>query len=293
MRAVKERANAKINLYLDVISKREDGFHDIKTVMHSVSLCDELTVIYKPSSVTEVKLFLKGNRFLPADDKNLAVRAAKLYLERAGITADIEIRLYKRIPIAAGLAGGSSDAAATLRALNRLFDRLFSEKALLNMASTLGSDVPYCLYGKTALCEGRGEIMTRLSDSLKLNLVVAVAKEWVSTPEAYSRLDGTFSNFDGSVKTNGDAYYDNLIRSIDNGILSENALFNVFEASVFDMCPGALKIKNRMYEMGAKFALMSGSGPSVYGVFESETEAKRAMEALREEEITAYSAESV
>ncbi len=293
MRAVKEKAKAKINLFLDVISKREDGFHDIKTVMHSVSLCDELTVTYKPSAVTNIRLFLRGNKFLPADDKNLAVKAAKLYLELAGITADIEIRLYKRIPIAAGLAGGSSDAAATLRALNRIFDRLFSEKALFNIAEALGSDVPYCLYGKTALCEGRGEIVTKLPDSLKLNLVIAVAREWVSTPQAYSRLDEAFSDFDGSIKTNGDAVYENLLRSLESGILSKDALFNVFESTVFDMCPGALKIKKRMYELGAKCALMSGSGPSVYGVFESESEARGAMLALKNEKVTAYVATSV
>ena len=106
MRAIKERANAKINLFLDVISKREDGFHDIKTVMHSISLADEVTVIYKPSAKTNIRISLKGNRFLPVDEKNLAYKAAKLFLDSAKITADIEIRLEKRIPVAAGLAGG-------------------------------------------------------------------------------------------------------------------------------------------------------------------------------------------
>lgn len=293
MRAVKEKANAKINLYLDVIAKREDGYHDIKTVMHTISLCDELTVIYRPSSVTRIRLFIKGNKFLSADEKNLAFRAAQLYLELAKVTADIEIRLYKRIPIAAGLAGGSSDAAATLRALNKLFNKLFTEKALLNMAAALGSDVPYCLYGKTALCEGKGEILTKLSESLKLNLVVAVAREHVSTPTAYLKLDESFSDFDGSIPTNGGVFYENLMRSVKNGNLSDGALFNVFEDCVFEMCPGAQKIKTRMYELGAKCALMSGSGPSVFGVFVSENEAKNAMRILRSEKVTAYTANSI
>ena len=194
MRAVKEKANAKINLYLDVISKREDGFHDVKTVMHSVSLSDEVTVIYSPSDTQNIRISLKGNRFLPTDDKNLAYKAAKLYLDSAAMRADIDIILDKHIPIAAGLAGGSSDAAATLRAMNKLFDKMFSEKALFKMAEKIGSDVPYCLYGKTALCEGRGEIITKLPDTLKLNVVIAVANEYVSTPMAYSELDGLDEN---------------------------------------------------------------------------------------------------
>ena len=293
MRAVKEKANAKINLYLDVISKRDDGFHDIKTVMHSISLCDELTVIYRPSSVTKIRMFVKGNKFLPTDEKNLAFKAAKAFVELARITADIEIRLVKRIPIAAGLAGGSSDAAATLRALNKLFGKLFSDRALFNLAASLGSDVPYCLYGKTALCEGRGEIITKLPDALKLNVVVAVANERVSTPAAYTRLDAVFSDFDGSVKSIGDSAYENFVLSLQDGNFSDNSFYNIFEKAVFELCPGAQQIKKRMYELGAKSALMSGSGPSVFGIFASEDEAKRVCNILRSEKITSYTARSV
>lgn len=293
MKAVKEIANAKINLYLDVIARREDGFHDIKTVMHSVSLHDELTVVYKPSNTTNIRLRLRGNRFLPTDDKNLAVRAAALYLETLKRTADIEITLKKKIPIAAGLAGGSSDAAATLRAMNRLFDKAFTERALYNMASTLGSDVPYCLYGKTALCEGRGEILTKLPDTLKLNVVVAVANEHVSTPRAYTALDDMYSSFDGSVSTGGEEFYDSFIDLLTHGKPLTCELFNVFEKAVFKTCPGALKIKKRLAELGADTTLMSGSGPSVFGVFESEKKARAACEALRAEKIIAYFAKSV
>ena len=293
MKAVREIANAKINLFLDVIARREDGFHDIKTVMHSISLYDELTVVYKPSSVTDIKLRVKGNRFLPTDSKNLAVRAAALYLNTLGKTADIEITLKKRIPIAAGLAGGSSDAAATLRAMNRLFNKAFTERALYAMAADLGSDVPYCLYGKTALCEGRGEILTKLPDTLKLNIVVAVANEHVSTPSAYSELDKLFSSFDGSVRTGGDGYYAALCDTLN----SENArmpeLFNVFEMAVFKACPKALKIKKHLLDFGARTALMSGSGPSVFGIFENESDAMAACASLRNEKITAYFAKSI
>lgn len=293
MKAVREFANAKINLYLDVIARREDGFHDIKTVMHSISLSDELTVVYKPSPITNIRLRLKGNRFLPTDDKNLAVRAASLYLEALQKTADIEITLKKKIPIAAGLAGGSSDAAATLRAMNRLFNKTFTERALFKMAASLGSDVPYCLYGKTALCEGRGEIITKLPDTLKLNIVVAVANEHVSTPRAYSALDGMFSSFDGSVSTGGEPYYSALMDSLTRESSLNTELFNVFEGVVFKNCPGALKIKKRLIELGAKAALMSGSGPSVFGVFDSAEAAMAACRVLRAERTMAYCTKSI
>lgn len=293
MRAVKEKANAKINLYLDVIAKRNDGFHDIKTVMHSISLADEVTVMYSPSDTQNIRISLKGNKFLPTDEKNLAYRAAKLYLDSADKNASIDIRLDKRIPIAAGLAGGSSDAAATLRAMNRIFGKMFSNRALFKMAEQLGSDVPYCLYGKTALCEGRGEIITKLPDVLKLNIVVAIADEHVSTPAAYSVLDSMYSYFDGSKETGGENYYDGLIQSIKSGQSNTDNLFNIFEGAVLPKCEGASKIKKRLLELGARSALMSGSGPSVFGIFNNEKEAKKAAECLKSENITAHYARSM
>lgn len=293
MRAVKEKANAKINLYLDVIAKRDDGFHDIKTIMHSISLADEITVIYSPSAEQNIRVSIKGNNFLPTDERNLAYHAAKLYLDTADKNASIDIRLDKRIPIAAGLAGGSSDAAATLRAMNRIFDKMFSERALFKMAEQLGSDVPYCLYGKTALCEGRGEIITKLPDVLRLNIVVAIANEHVSTPDAYSALDSMYSSFDGSRETGGSKYCDSLVQSIKKGQPNTNNLFNVFEDVVLPNCKGASGIKKRLSELGASSALMSGSGPSVFGIFDNECQAKKAVEYLESDNITAYYAKSV
>ena len=293
MRAVKEKANAKINLYLDVISRRDDGFHDIKTVMHSVSLSDDVTVMYSSSDTKNIRISLKGNKFLPSDDKNLAYRAAKLYLDSAGKGANIDIILDKRIPVAAGLAGGSSDAAATLRAMNKVFDKMFSEKALFKMAEKLGSDVPYCLYGKTALCEGRGEIITKLPDTLKLNVIIAIANEHVSTPAAYLELDGIYSCFDGSVKTGGEEHFESLMRSFSSGNLSFGNMFNIFESAVLPKCIGASSIKNRLIELGAQAALMSGSGPSVFGLFENENAAGKALMCLQNEGINAYFAKSI
>lgn len=293
MRAVKEKANAKINLYLDVISKREDGFHEIKSVMHSVSLSDTVTVTYTPSKVTNVRMSVKGNRYLPTDDKNLAVKAAMLFLEAACKTANIHIHLEKHIPIAAGLAGGSSDAAATLRAMNKLFDKIFTDRALLKIAERIGSDVPYCLYGKTAICEGRGEVITKLPDTLNLSVVVAVANEHVATPLAYSTLDAMYSSFDGSIVTKGEKYYLSLLDSIKNGKINGEDLYNVFEDAILPLCPKASKIKSRLAELGAAATLMSGSGPSVFGLFENDKDAQNACRILREESVTAYFVKSV
>ena len=204
MIAVKEKAYAKINLFLDVINKRDDGFHDVKTVMHTVSLCDDVTVFYTPSDKRSIRVSVDGNKYLPQDSRNLAYRAAQLYLDKCAISANVDIKLKKRIPVAAGLAGGSSDAAAVLRAMNKANKRLLTDKALAEISSELGSDVPYCLMGKTALCEGRGEIMTRLPDVSVGYAVIAIADEFVSTPKAYGALDSVYSDFDGSVKTGGE-----------------------------------------------------------------------------------------
>ena len=293
MRIKKEKANAKINLYLDVVSLREDGFHDIKSVMHTVSLCDEICVKYVPSKATYIKLFVSGNKFLPSDSKNLAYRAAAIFLEKASLTAGIEITMKKNIPVAAGLAGGSADAAAVLRAMNKIFGKLFSEKALSAIGAELGSDIPFCLYGKTALCEGRGEIMTKLPDSLKMHFVIALGNEHVSTPTAYKRLDEIYSDFDGSVKTDASSRYARLIEEMKDGILTESSLFNIFEPAVLPICPNAEKIKLMLKELGAKATLMSGSGPSVFGVFYDEKSAMFAKEKLCEKKINAHYAYSI
>ncbi len=293
MRVVKEKANAKINLYLDVLSKREDGFHDIKTVMHSVSLYDTLTVSICDAVRASVRLSVSGNRFLPTDTKNLATRAAYLFLERGAISAAVDISLEKRIPIAAGLAGGSSDAAAVLRAMNRLFGKMFSQRALRSMAEELGSDVSYCLSGRTALCEGRGELITPISCDLGLYLVIAIANEHVSTPSAYKTLDTIYSDFDGSVLTGGDARFTKLIDDLKKNTVTADGLFNVFEAAVLPTCSGAAKLKERMHALGAEAVLMSGSGPSVFGIFPTLEKAREVCAVLRTERYKAYYAKSL
>lgn len=293
MNAFKEKAYAKINLYLDVVSKRDDGFHEIKTVMHTVSLSDDVTVAVVPSNKLSIELFVDGAIFLPTDSKNLAYRAAELFFERLGETAAVRIRLVKRIPISAGLAGGSSDAAAVLRALNRLYKRPFTQKALMNMGAELGSDVPYCIVGKTALCEGRGERITRLECAPSLNVVIASADERVSTPLAYSALDLKYSDFKSYDASENEEHLSELISSLDNGEILKNGLFNVFESVVFDKCPKAKELKSIMISLGAETAMMSGSGPSVFGVFKTESEGKNACKKLEAAGYRAYFARSV
>ena len=293
MTTIKERANAKINLYLDVLSKRDDGFHEVKTVMHSVKFGDEITVTSVPAEKTSVKLSVIGTRYLPTDTRNIAVKAAYLFLERAKLSCEVTITLLKRIPIAAGLAGGSSDAAAVLRALNKIHSKLFSIPALSALAAELGSDVAYCLYGKTALCEGRGEKITRIPFSTREAFVIATANERVSTPSAYKELDVLYSDFLGDNKTSGEEKYALLLDSINKGVIDPQGLFNVFEDAVLPRCSGASRIRAELLRLGAKGALMSGSGPSVFGIFNNIEEAKAACYALREMKFKAYYASSV
>ena len=288
---VTELANAKVNLYLDVVSRRPDGFHNIKTVMHSVSLFDTLTVSAVEDGVTSLTLEVVGTPEL-AGENNLAARAAYAYLSAAGISARVHIRLEKNIPIAAGLAGGSTDAAAVLRALNRSFGFPLTAAELSSIAATLGSDVPFCLLGGTVLCEGRGEVMRPIHAPRPMNFVIAVAEESVSTPAAYSALDSLYSDFDGSVPHGGAMEYDALSAFLAGAPLPDK-LYNVFEDAVLPECNGAREIKAAMLRFGAVAALMSGSGPSVFGIFEDADVAEECRNKLVGLGYRAYVAHSV
>ncbi len=292
MNSVKEMAYAKINLYLDVTAKRDDGFHEIKTVMHTVSLADEITVGAVPvKNASQIKLSVIGADFLPTDGRNLTVRAAELFLSRCGARANVSIKLKKTIPVAAGLAGGSSDAAAVLRAMNKIFGKPFTEKALLLMAAELGSDVPYCVIGGTALCTGRGEVMTRLNKLSDKNFLIIKIPEYVSTPASYSALDKLYSDFKEPHLASGSA--DRLMLGIENNELYSKEMFNIFESAVFPMIPAAQKAKERLLQLGAYGAMMSGSGPTVFGAFETEREAQEAKQILESEDFVTFFAKSV
>ena len=292
MNVVKESAYAKINLFLDVFERREDGFHNIRTVMQTVSLCDEVTVTLGSSMGGVIRIFVDGNKRLPTDSKNIAYTAARLFLDTIGAKNDVTIRLSKKIPVCAGLAGGSADAAAVLRALNKLFKRPMTDKLLMRLAERLGSDVPFCLVGGTAICEGRGEKITRISNSPPMFAVIAVSDEWVSTPMAYAELDKMYKGFAGTHATGGDAYFEQLISSLNSSQIPDR-LFNVFEGAVLPDCKAASHIKDRLTKLGARSALMSGSGPAVFGVFDTKNEAEYAVQLLSDEGFKAYFAQSV
>ncbi len=287
MRAVKENAWGKINLYLDVTEKRPDGYHSVRSIMHAVGLYDIITVRTAESRETDIRLFITGEDILPTGNKNLAYRAAELYLLRSGITASVRINIEKHIPVSAGLAGGSTDAAATLRALNRIYGH-FTERALSELSAELGSDVPFCLVGGTALCEGRGEIITRLPSPCALNLVIAISDEHVSTPLAYSALDALYSDFDGTRSLSGGEQLSRQLEAIENGKANTDALYNVFEEAILPDFPGARELKSRLISLGARTALMSGSGPSVFGIFDTFDEALKVKEILTTEGTRAY-----
>ncbi len=274
-----ERAYAKINLFLDVTGRRGDGFHNIKSVMSAVSLSDTLYIDAEKSD--KVEIFLETNsKILPTGVANLVHRAALLYLSTFGIMARVKIKLEKNIPIGAGLAGGSADAAATLRAMNRMF-ALATDEQLLGIAERLGSDVPFCLVGGTALCEGRGEKITPLRQPELKYLVIAIGESRVSTPEAYARLDELYSDFETYAPRELD-----ITSLLAGGDGIGEYMYNVFE--MVATAPEIVEIKEIMADCGAKASQMSGSGPAVFGIFSTERQAKEAYAALRDRGFGAF-----
>ncbi len=288
MHTIKENAYAKINLFLDVLCKRSDGFHDIRSVMQTVSLCDEVILTVSDANTTAVTISVTDGPYVPADGRNLACVAAQLFLKKAALCRKVHIHLTKRIPTAAGMAGGSSDAAAVLRGMNKLCGTPFSTRALLSMAEQIGSDVPFCLLGHTALCEGRGEKMVPLRMPQGVWFVAACADESISAKAAYAALDEVYSDFDGRVKTGGEEAFEQLLAWLRQEAPLPDRLFNVFEDTVMAQCSGARHIRERLRREGASPVLLSGSGPSVFGVFIERAAAEQAAAQLCAEGIRAF-----
>ena len=275
MRTLQVPAYAKINLTLDVLGKRPDGYHDLTMVMQSVSLADTVTL----SETEEPEFTLSTNLgFLPGTDKNIAAVAARVFAERTGVSLDgLHIHLDKRIPVCAGTAGGSSDGAAVLRALNHWFYTGLPLPSLAQMGEAVGSDVPYCVLGGTALAEGIGEKLTSLNPAPDCYVLVAKPPINVSTKYVYEHLDAEgieeHPDIDGMVE----AIWEESLQ----GILDRmgNVLENVTEKKY----PVIAELKNKMKELGALNSLMSGSGPTVFGIFIDERIAREAFEALKKE----------
>ena len=268
-------AFAKINLFLDIQGKRADGYHDIISVMQSVDWCDKLRI----EKNTQKKIILVcSTPDIPTDERNTVYKAAKLFLDKAGLREGVSITLDKHIPHEAGMAGGSADAAATLKGMNRLFGAPFSVEELLSMGKSIGADVPFCLVGGTRLVEGIGEKISDFPIAPPCYILCAKEGDGVSTPVAYRTLDTKYGNFE---------HYQprwDLLKKLSDSFSEgkhEKSLFNIFENVVESERPLVTLLKKTMYEHGALVAMMSGSGPSVFGVFDDLSLAQKAESVLK------------
>ena len=264
---------AKINLTLDILGLREDGYHEIATVMQSLALADTLTLTQQEEGIT-LRVDLPG---LEADERNLAHRAADLVMSECGVRGGVHIDITKRIPVAAGLAGGSADAAATLRGMNELYALNLSDEELCRLGAKLGSDIPFSIMGGTVLATGRGEIMQHLADFPATHVVLAKPPVAVSTPWAYRSYDAHPSE----VHPDNAAFLEALARG-DRARCAE-LICNVLEPVTETTHPVIGDYRARMRAHGALCAMMSGSGPTVFGLFAEEGAAAEAAAAFQEE----------
>ena len=256
-------AHAKINLSLDIVGEREDGYHLLRMVMQTLKLADKIEV-----SVNE------SWRITTFTDSNLAYRAAELLLKEFGIGDGVDIRIQKNIPVAAGLAGGSADAAAVLKAVNELFELALTDEELAERGVRLGADLPYCIYGGTMLSEGIGEKLTRLRNLEVLPVILVKPPKSVSTVEVYKSYRDERVNLHPQT--------DELVKEINSsGSFDERKLANVLESVTLPMVPEIDEIKRSLIEHGAYFSMMSGSGPTVFGLFKQQDTADRAFSALK------------
>ncbi|MDU0814689.1 4-(cytidine 5'-diphospho)-2-C-methyl-D-erythritol kinase [Bacillus siamensis] len=266
-----EKAPAKINLSLDVRSKRPDGYHEVEMIMTTIDLADRIELTELPENVIRVA---SHNRFVPDDQRNLAYQAAKLLKERFQVKKGVSIMITKVIPVAAGLAGGSSDAAATLRGLNRLWDLKLSVEELAELGAEIGSDVSFCVYGGTALATGRGEKIRHISAPPHCWVVLAKPTIGVSTAEVYRRL-----NLQQVRHPDVQAMIDAIEEKSFQKVCSQ--LGNVLESVTLNLHPEVAMIKNQMKRFGADAVLMSGSGPTVFGLVQYESKVQRIYNGLR------------
>ncbi|MCR5798197.1 MAG: 4-(cytidine 5'-diphospho)-2-C-methyl-D-erythritol kinase [Eubacterium sp.] len=265
-------APAKINLGLDVLRRRDDGYHDVKMIMQNIRLFDKLTL----NKTKAPGITLKTNlSFLPTDDSNLVYKSAKLLMDEFDVKTGVEIDLFKRIPVAAGMAGGSSDAAACMIAVNILFDLGLSEEELKKRAVTLGADIPFCIQKGTVLSEGIGEVLTDLPPAPDCNVLIVKPKFHVSTGFVYTNLvlDENSPHPD----------IDLMIKNIKDGDLESMCknMGNILETVTIPEYPEIGDIKSKIMEFGALGSLMSGSGPTVFGLFKDEETANKARDYFR------------
>lgn len=273
MDSLKIKAYAKINLGLDVVRRLENGYHQVRMVMQTVDICDILTCEKTGAGIC----ITTDSPDLPTDESNLIHKAVRLMRERYDIKEGVRVHLEKRIPIAAGMAGGSADAAAALKGMSQLFGLGCSLEELQEIGVHIGADVPYCLMGGTALAEGIGEKLTALPAADRCFLLIAKPDISVSTKYVYEHLDET------GVSQHPDI--DGMAASIRKGSRHGWVKYmgNVLESVTVSAYPVIDLLKKRMRELGAENSLMSGSGPTVYGVFEQEKAVQEAYSRMKED----------
>ena len=276
MDTLTRKAYAKINLGLDVLRRREDGYHEVKMIMQTVDIYDVLTFVKAPADVFRLSV---DSAQIPDDDNNLVLKAARLLFTTAGIDAGVEVTLQKNIPVAAGMAGGSTDAAATLIGLNALYDLRFTTEQLQEIGVKLGADIPYCIMGGTALSQGIGEILRPLPAPPRAHLVIAKPDLMISTKYVYENL------YANSLKVHPNI--DGMIEALSNQDLIKmcSLMGNVLETVTEKENPIITQIKDLMKEQGATGALMSGSGPTVFSIFTEEEKARSCFQKIQEENL--------
>lgn len=271
MNSITVRAHAKINLSLDVINKREDGYHNLKMVMQTIDLHD---IVYIEKTKKDIIVDC-DNVEIPKGEKNIAWKAAKSFFDFTGINDSAKIKITKNIPHAAGLAGGSADAAAVLKGLNRLYDKKLSKEELALIGVKIGADVPFCIHGGTMLAEGIGERLTRLNSLTKNSVVLVKPNISVSTAWVFNRL-----RIDQITKRPNT---EELIYSINNNDIEKIAvnMSNVLESVTAREYEEIEKIKELLMENNAVNSIMSGSGPTVFGVFKDDEKANNAYQNIK------------
>lgn len=267
------QAFAKINLGLDVLGKREDGYHEVRMIMQTIRMYDQLDM----RKSVEPGIHLTTNKkYIPVDENNLVWRAAKLMMDTCGIMEGVSIHLHKVIPVAAGMAGGSSDAAATLVGMNRLFHCGLSKEKLMELGVQIGADVPYCVHRGTALAEGIGEKLTVLPPMPDCWILIGKPGISVSTKYVYTTLDLNTDTVHPDI--------DGMKKALEDGNLYgiTERMGNVLQDVTIPAYPEVERIKEQMKALGAVNAMMSGSGPTVFGIFDNEEKAQKACQKLRE-----------
>ena len=267
------QAFAKINLGLDVLGKREDGYHEVRMIMQTIRMYDQLDM--RKSVEPEIHL-TTNKKYIPVDENNLVWRAAKLMMDTCGIMEGVSIHLHKVIPVAAGMAGGSSDAAATLVGMNRLFHCGLSKEKLMELGVQIGADVPYCVLRGTALAEGIGEKLTVLPPMPDCWILIGKPGISVSTKYVYTTLDLNTDTVHPDI--------DGMKKALEDGNLYgiTERMGNVLQDVTIPAYPEVERIKEQMKTLGAVNAMMSGSGPPVFGIFDNEEKAQEACQKLRE-----------